>query len=109
MIDAAKGLAALKGLRGELRWMENHRFEGVSLPDDFHPIPVIAVPTTSGSGSEVTRWATIWDEDKSKHSLVYPAICPLYAILDPALCLSLPAAVTLGSELDAVSHAMESV
>mgnify|MGYP001952538799 FL=1 len=66
---------------------------------------LIAVPTTAGTGSEVTPWATIWDrEAQRKHSLHLPETWPSIAIVDPELMLSLPASVTLQSGLDALSH-----
>jgi len=71
---------------------------------------LIAVPTTAGTGSEVTPWATIWDrEAQRKHSLHLPETWPSIAIVDPELMLSLPASVTLQSGLDALSHALESI
>jgi len=73
-------------------------------------IPVIAVPTTSGTGSEVTPYATIWDRAKGvKYSLAGEHIFPATAVLDPSLTLSLPYKETLYSGLDAISHALESI
>ncbi|SFP55245.1 iron-containing alcohol dehydrogenase PsrA [Variovorax sp. 770b2] len=71
---------------------------------------LIAVPTTAGTGSEVTPWATVWDRDRQKkYSLHLPETWPRYAVVDPELMLSLPAAVTLQSGLDALSHALEAI
>lgn len=71
---------------------------------------LIAVPTTAGTGSEVTPWATIWDRRRQmKHSLHLAETWPSIAIVDPELMLSLPAGVTLHSGLDALSHALESI
>jgi len=71
---------------------------------------LIAVPTTAGTGSEVTPWATIWDrEQQKKYSLHLRETWPAYAVIDPELMLSLPASVTLQSGLDALSHALESI
>jgi phosphonate metabolism-associated iron-containing alcohol dehydrogenase len=71
---------------------------------------LIAVPTTAGTGSEVTPWATIWDRERQKkHSLHLPQTWPSHAVIDPELMLSLPASVTLQSGLDALSHALESI
>lgn len=71
---------------------------------------LIAVPTTAGTGSEVTPWATIWDrEAQRKHSLHLAETWPSIAIVDPELMLSLPASVTLQSGLDALSHALEAI
>jgi phosphonate metabolism-associated iron-containing alcohol dehydrogenase len=71
---------------------------------------LVAVPTTAGTGSEVTPWATIWDRAaQKKHSLHLPETWPEAAIVDPDLMLTLPAAVTVQSGLDALSHALESI
>lgn len=71
---------------------------------------LIAVPTTAGTGSEVTPWATVWDrEQQRKHSLHLPETWPEAAIVDPVLMRSLPDAVTLQSGLDALSHALEAI
>ena len=71
---------------------------------------LIAVPTTAGTGSEVTPWATIWDRAAGKkHSLHLPETWPETAIVDPDLMLTLPNAVTVQSGLDALSHALESI
>jgi phosphonate metabolism-associated iron-containing alcohol dehydrogenase len=71
---------------------------------------LIAVPTTAGTGSEVTPWATIWDRAAGKkHSLHLRETWPEAALVDPQLMLTLPRAVTLQSALDALSHALEAV
>jgi phosphonate metabolism-associated iron-containing alcohol dehydrogenase len=71
---------------------------------------LIAVPTTAGTGSEVTPWATIWDRAAGrKHSLHLPQTWPEAAIVDPDLMLTLPAPVTVQSALDALSHSLESI
>lgn len=72
--------------------------------------PLIAVPTTAGTGSEVTPWATIWDAaNQKKYSLHLEATWPEAAIVDPELMLSVPAGTTVSTGLDALSHALESV
>ncbi|HEX2540260.1 MAG TPA: iron-containing alcohol dehydrogenase PsrA [Caldimonas sp.] len=71
---------------------------------------LIAVPTTSGTGSEVTGWATVWHRSSGKkYSLHLPETWPEAAIVDPELTLSLPAGPTLSAGLDALSHALESI
>ena len=71
---------------------------------------LIAVPTTAGTGSEVTPWATVWDRGRQrKHSLHLAETWPSHAVIDPELMLSLPASITLQSGLDALSHALESI
>jgi phosphonate metabolism-associated iron-containing alcohol dehydrogenase len=71
---------------------------------------LIAVPTTSGTGSEVTGWATVWHRAAGKkYSLHLPETWPEAAIVDPELTLSLPPGPTLSAGLDALSHALESI
>ena len=71
---------------------------------------LIAIPTTAGTGSEVTPWATIWDQAVGKkHSLHQRWTWPEAAIIDAELMASLPASATLASGLDALSHALESI
>lgn len=71
---------------------------------------LIAAPTTAGTGSEVTPWATIWDSAaQRKYSLHLDCTWPKVAIIDPDLMLSVPAAVTVSTGLDALSHALEAI
>jgi len=71
---------------------------------------LLAIPTTAGTGSEVTPWATVWDQARGrKLSLQLPWTWPEAAIVDADLMLSLPHAATLASGLDALSHALESL
>ncbi len=73
-------------------------------------IPLIAIPTTAGTGSEVTPFATVWDRAEcKKHSITGPSVYPEIALLDPECALSLPESETLYSGLDTISHAMESL
>jgi phosphonate metabolism-associated iron-containing alcohol dehydrogenase len=83
--------------------------QGLTLPAARHKA-LIAIPTTAGTGSEVTPWATIWDQAAGrKHSLHQRWTWPEAAIIDAQLMQSLPAAATLASGLDALSHAMEAI
>jgi phosphonate metabolism-associated iron-containing alcohol dehydrogenase len=71
---------------------------------------LLAIPTTAGTGSEVTPWATVWDQARArKLSLQLPWTWPQAAIVDADLMLSLPHEATLASGLDALSHALESL
>ncbi len=108
VIDTAKALMVgndsldfgemVRGLAGEAEFR----------PTRFRRL--IAVPTTAGTGSEVTPWATVWDRGRQrKYSLHLPQTWPSHAVIDPALMLSLPAPVTLQSGLDALSHALEAI
>lgn len=73
-------------------------------------IPVVAMPTTSGTGAEVTPFATVWGtKEKKKYSVATPFLFPEIAIMDPLLTGTLPEHETLHTGLDAVSHAMESL
>ncbi|MFJ6279159.1 iron-containing alcohol dehydrogenase family protein [Arthrobacter subterraneus] len=73
------------------------------------PLPIIAVPTTAGPGSEVTRFAVLSDKSAgAKVSIASMKIMPKYALLEPELTLGLPAPLTAGTGLDALSHAIES-
>lgn len=72
--------------------------------------PIIAVPSTAGTGSEVTSWATVWHAASgTKYSLAHPALYPEVAVVDPALTLGAPRGLTLATGLDALSHALESI
>ena len=72
--------------------------------------PLIAIPTTAGTGSEVTPWATIWDRGAGKkYSLHLRETWAEAALVDPALTLSLPMGATLAAGLDALSHSLESI
>ena len=72
-------------------------------------IPLIAIPTTAGTASEVTSWATIWDmEKKNKYSLAHKWMFPEYAIVDPALTVSMSPSLTAMTGMDALTHAIES-
>jgi choline dehydrogenase len=71
--------------------------------------PLVAIPTTAGTGSEVTLWAVITDHDRKIKFNVggTPLIGPHVALIDPELMLGLPAAVTAATGMDALSHAIE--
>ena len=73
-------------------------------------IPVVAIPTTAGTGAEVTPFATVWDiRNKKKHSVSGDMVYPVHALLDPELTVTLPPKETLYTGLDAISHALESL
>jgi len=78
--------------------------------NDYKLTPIISIPTTAGTGSEITPWATIWDMDeKKKYSLHLPDLFSEVAIYDPSLTLSVPKAITVQTGLDTLSHALESI
>lgn len=73
-------------------------------------LPLIAIPTSAGTGAEITPFATIWDRSgMRKLSASGDAFFPQACLLDPELTLSLPERETLHSGLDALSHALESL
>jgi len=72
-------------------------------------IPTILIPTTAGTGAEVTPNAILTDtNEKLKKAIVSPHILPRIAIVDPLLTLSMPPPVTSSSGMDALAHAVES-
>lgn len=109
VIDITKGIVAYNSIDQNDELMLAHLVEGQTLPDDMINKKIIAIPTTSGTGSEVTRWGTIWGDDAIKYSVNNNKLFPSVAILDPLLCTSMPEALTLATALDSLSHAMESV
>ncbi|PKP71921.1 MAG: alcohol dehydrogenase [Alphaproteobacteria bacterium HGW-Alphaproteobacteria-5] len=106
VIDSAKALAVSAGDFANVQAF----LEGRIGADVVAATPIIAVPTTFGTGSEVTSWATIWDTDaRKKYSLARPDLYPEHAIVDPRTSLGVPAGLTLATGLDALSHALESI
>ncbi len=72
--------------------------------------PIYAFPTTSGTSSELTHWATVWDNEAFiKHSLSDEILYPKEAFYDPRLTLSVPREITIHTALDALSHSFESI
>lgn len=70
--------------------------------------PLIVIPTTAGTGSEVTSAAVVLDQDAGvKHSFVDDFLKPSLAILDPSLTLKMPSSLTSSTGVDAFSHALE--
>ncbi|EMI43166.1 bifunctional acetaldehyde-CoA/alcohol dehydrogenase [Rhodopirellula sp. SWK7] len=71
-------------------------------------IPLVAIPTTAGTGSEATHFAVVY-VDGEKHSVADPLMLPDYAIIDPRLTYSLPAGITAATGLDAFCQGIESM
>ncbi len=102
-IDCAKAACAVAGAAVPVT---AYHTGGVALPSNG--LPLIAIPTTAGTGSEVTGVAVLTDPDKRvKAPLGHPNLFPKIALIDPALTVSLPPLVTASSGLDALSHALE--
>ncbi|MBI2589438.1 iron-containing alcohol dehydrogenase [Candidatus Berkelbacteria bacterium] len=70
-------------------------------------LPLIACPTTAGTGAEVTKWATVWGDDLRKYSFEHELAYPLQAVIDPELTYSLPRQITASTGLDAFAQAIE--
>ena len=70
--------------------------------------PIIAIPTTAGTGSEVGRAGVFLNEDNHKKKIIFhPKMLPQIAILDPSLTLNLPKGITAGTGMDALAHCLE--
>jgi alcohol dehydrogenase class IV len=74
-----------------------------------HPahLPVIAVPTTPGTGAEATPFATVWDFESGRKLSLRSGHAPVAAVLDPDLLAGLPGTVLASSALDTLAHGME--
>jgi alcohol dehydrogenase class IV len=73
-------------------------------------VPSIFVPTTHGTGSEVTMWGTIWNMvEKKKYSITHPSLYPSISILDGSLTLTLPLDISIITAMDALSHSFEAI
>ena len=105
-IDAGKGIAALAtNSGGPLEYLE---VIGKGRPLETRPLPLIAVPTTSGTGAEVTRNAVLASpQHQLKVSLRHPWMLPTLAIVDPELAYDLPPSQTAFSGLDALTQLIE--
>jgi alcohol dehydrogenase len=72
--------------------------------------PVVAVPTTAGTGAETNSFGVITDESAGRKSYVgHPSLLPVATILDPALTVGLPPAATAATGIDAMTHSLESL
>jgi 4-hydroxybutyrate dehydrogenase len=104
-IDCAKGVAIAASHPGPLKTYAT--IEGGSAKISEAAIPLIAVPTTAGTGSEVARGAIIIVDDGRKLGFHSWHLVPKVAICDPELTLGLPAGLTAATGMDAVAHCME--
>ena len=104
-IDCAKGVAIAATHEGPLK--NYATIEGGSAKITARAAPLIAVPTTSGTGSEVARGAIIIVDDHRKLGVHSWHLVPKAAICDPELTLGLPASLTAATGMDAIAHCME--
>ena len=105
-IDAGKAIAALAANPDDV--LEYVEVIGKGRPLTKEPFPMIAVPTTAGTGSEVTRNAVLGSAEQGvKASLRSPLMLPRVAIVDPTLTVGLPPAITASTGLDALTQLIE--
>jgi hypothetical protein len=104
-IDLAKGVAIAACHDGPLRHYAT--IEGGSPRITDAALPLIAVPTTAGTGSEVARGAILIVDDGRKLGFHSWHLMPRAALLDPGLTLGLPTALTAATGMDAIAHCME--
>ena len=110
-IDTAKTISLFYKV-GQINWQQviqtyTSPFESYDAPSD-PVLPLIAVPTTAGTGSEVTASAVITDTERNyKLSVFSYEILPRYAVLDPELIMTAPASIAASCGVDALIHAME--
>jgi alcohol dehydrogenase len=101
-IDSAKAVAVLATLGGE---MKDYKFPHIQTQPG---LPVIAIPTTAGTGSEVTKFTIITDQDTDEKMLCAgPGFMPAAALIDYRLTVSLPPRTTADTGIDALTHAIE--
>jgi alcohol dehydrogenase class IV len=106
VIDSAKAIAALTPNKGKL----NDYLEviGLGKPLENKPLPFIAIPTTSGTGAEVTKNAVILSPDhRVKVSLRSPLMFPDVAVVDPELTTTMSPRITAMTGMDALTHLLE--
>ncbi|MEZ5830630.1 MAG: iron-containing alcohol dehydrogenase [Dongiaceae bacterium] len=104
-IDLAKGVALAATHDGPLK--SYAVIEGGIARITAAMAPVIAIPTTAGTGSEVGRGAVIIMEDGRKLTMISPHMIPKVAICDPELTYGLPPSLTAATGMDAVAHCIE--
>ena len=108
-LDAAKAVALMVGQTRPL-WDFEDKADWYTRVDVDGMAPVVAVPTTSGTGSEVGRSSVITDvSDHTKKIIFHPKILPALAIANPELTIGLPAHLTAAVGMDALSHNLEAL
>jgi alcohol dehydrogenase class IV len=103
-IDSAKVISLHATNGGDVLALGYHR-------DDIEPgRPLVAVPTTAGTGAETNTYGVITDESAGRKDYIgHPSVRPAWAILDPVLTIGLPSATTAATGVDALTHAIESL
>ena len=106
-MDAGKGIAFLAHQSKPL-WDFEDIGDWWTRADSSVIKPIIAIPTTAGTGSEVGRAAVFLNEENHKKKIIFhPKMLPQIAILDPSLTLNLPKSITAGTGMDALAHCIE--
>jgi alcohol dehydrogenase class IV len=106
-LDAAKAVALMSGQSRPL-WDFEDIGDNHLRVNPLGIAPIVALPTTAGTGSEVGRASVITDEDaRVKRTILHARMMPRVAILDPILTLELPAHLTAATGVDALTHCME--
>ena len=106
-MDAGKGIAFLAHQSRPL-WDFEDIGDWWTRADSSVIKPIIAIPTTAGTGSEVGRAAVFLNEENHKKKIIFhPKMLPQIAILDPSLTLNLPKRFTAGTGMDALAHCIE--
>jgi alcohol dehydrogenase len=109
VIDSAKAISVIHNISAQKISIKNLINSSTQL-NSVKPLPLFALPTTSGTGSEMTSFATFWDQqNKKKHSLDHESLFPFASFIDPDLTNELPLNITLSTGLDAINQACESI
>lgn len=103
-MDAAKVMSLHAANGGQVLALGYHR-------EDVAPgLPVIAIPTTAGTGAETNTYGVITDEAAGRKDYVgHPSVLPRWSLLDPALTVGVPPAATAATGVDAMTHSLESL
>lgn len=109
-LDAAKVLAQTLVQPEHADGLLNLHFRQKQPLNWLRSLPLITIPTTAGTGAEVTPFATVWDAVfHKKYSLAHQGMYPVLTLLQPQLTLSLPWKETFYTALDTVSHSVETL
>ncbi|MEC0227650.1 phosphonoacetaldehyde reductase [Paenibacillus alba] len=108
VMDAAKVLSALQHMTLQTAAEVREAITSERYREEPHFTPWIGIPTTSGTGSEVTCWATVWDEEYGcKYSVSDEKLYASAALILPELTVTMPLRLSVATALDAMCHATE--
>ncbi|HOO32656.1 MAG TPA: iron-containing alcohol dehydrogenase family protein [Thermotogota bacterium] len=99
-LDAGKAMSALAKNQG-------YKPEDLFIDPNPSAFPIIAIPTTSGTGSEITPYSILTDRFNNKVGFASQYIFPVYSFLDPRYTFTMPRSITVSTAIDALSHAVE--